>query len=99
MCFLDALARPMLQREFLNFIYDNDQVVMFCTCSALYSAHKTDALDIKLCYLAWLDHQLEEWLTQCERRAVEKAAREYIRRQEYNMLSGSGSGSESESNS
>ena len=97
MCFLDALARPTLQKEFLSFIYDNDQAIIFYTCSALYSAHREAALDIKLCYLAWQDHQLEEWLAQCERRAVEKEAREYIRRQEYNMLSGSGSDSESES--
>ena len=96
MCFLDALARPVLQREFLYFVYDNDQIIMFCTCSVLYSAHKTDALDIKLCYLTWLDYQLQAWLVQCEHRAMEKAAREYARRQEYNMLSGYGSGSDSE---
>ena len=89
MVLMEALARPTLQRELLCFIYDNDQIVVFCTCSFLYTAHKQDALDIKLCYLAWSDYQLHAWLVHCAHKAMERAAYEYERRREYRMLADS----------
>ena len=94
-----VLACPMMQRELLHLIYDNEQVVLFCTCPSLYSAHKADVLDIKYCYLAWLDYQFQEWLADCIRRDIEREAREHHMRQEYRMLTASDSGSESSTDS
>ena len=58
-----------------------------------------DVSDIKLCYLAWLDYQLQAWLATCAHRAMERAAREYDMRREYRMLTDSGGDSDSDTDS
>ena len=95
MGFLEALAGPMLKKELLFFIYDNDQVVIFCTCPFLYFAHRADISDIKYCYMAWQDYKFQEWLAACVHRAIEREAREYEMRREYRMLADSGSDTDS----
>ena len=96
---LGVLACPSLQRELLHFLYANDQVVLFCTRSSLYSDHRKDVLDIKCCYLALLDYQFQGWLTECIRKDIEREARDHHMRQTYRMLADSGSDNESSTDS
>ena len=96
---LGVLACPLLQRELMNFVYANDQVVLFCSCSFLYLDRRQDIIDIKHSYLTLQDYQFQQWLAEGIRRDIEREAREYNMRREYRMLADSGSDNESSTDS
>ena len=94
-----VLACPLLQRELMYFVYANEQVVLFCSCSFLYLDRRQDIIDIKHSYLTLQDYLFHQWLAEGIRRDIEREAREYNMRREYRMLVDSGSDNESSTDS
>ena len=94
-----VLACPLLQRELMYFVYANEQVVLFCSCSFLYLDRKQDIIDITHSYWTLQDYLFHQWLAEGIRRDIEREAREYNMRREYRMLAESGSDNESSTDS
>ena len=94
-----VLACPLLQRELMYFVYANEQVVLFCSCSFLYLDRRQEIIDITHSYWTLQDYLFHQWLEEGIRRDIEREAREYNMRREYRMLADSGSDNESSTDS
>ena len=94
-----VLACPLLQRELMYFVYANEQVVLFCSCSFLYLDRRQEIIDITHSYWTLQDYLFHQWLEEGIRRDIEREAREYNMRREYRMLAESGSDNESSTDS